>query len=173
MVYELPFGRGRSLLASGPKVLDMLIREWQTTAILTARSGIPYSVAAPGDPANAAAGSVYANVSGNSNGSLPVSNRTIDRWLDTSAFSAPLPFTFGTAGRNILEGPGLMTLDFGISRFFTVHENHKLQFRGELFNLTDRANFGNPSASVGNIAFGTIRTTGAAREVQLALRYQF
>jgi len=173
VVYELPFGRGRSFLSSGPRVLDLLIREWQTTAIVTARSGIPFSVAAPGDPANAAAGSVYANVRGNSNGSLPVSDRTINRWFDTSAFSAPLQYTFGTAGRNILEGPGLMTLDVGLSRFFTIHESHKLQFRGEIFNLTDRANFGTPSASVGNVAFGTIRSTGAAREVQLALRYQF
>lgn len=172
-VYELPFGRGRRLAAGAPMLVDLLIREWQATAILTARSGLPFSVTAAGDPANAAAGSVYANVTGNRNGALPVSERTINRWFDTSAFSPPLQYTFGTAGRNILEGPGLASLDFGVSRFFAIHENHRLQFRGEIFNLTNRANFGTPNASAGNVAFGTIRSTGAAREVQLALRYQF
>jgi hypothetical protein len=172
-VYELPFGRGRKLLAAAPRAIDAVIREWQATTIVTARSGLPFSISAAGDPANAAAGSVYPDVSGKSNGALPVSERTIDRWFDTSAFTAPRPYTFGSAGRSILEGPGMATLDFGVSRFFTLHERHKLQFRGEMFNLTNWANFGTPNASLGTVGFGAIRSTGSAREVQLALRYQF
>ena len=81
---------------------------------------------------------------------------------NVSAFTAPAAYTFGNAGRNILTGPGFAGVDFGLSRFFTIHENHKLQFRSEFFNLFNRSNWGTPGATVGNSAFGTIRSTSAA-----------
>jgi len=172
-VYELPFGRGKQLLSSTARWVDYLVREWQTNAIVTMRSGLTLSAVTSGDTANAGAGTVYPNVTGNSNGNLPSGDRTIDRWFDTSAFTAPAAYTFGNAGRNILSGPGSATVDFGVSRSFLIREGHRLQFRGEFFNLFNRSNWGTPNATVGSSAFGTIRSTGGARQVQLALRYQF
>jgi len=172
-VYELPFGRGKALLSRGPRLLDAVVRDWQTNAIITLRSGLSTSVTTSGDIANAGTGTNYPNVKGTSNGNLPSDERTINRWFDTSAFSAPPAYTFGNAGRNILTGPGFAGVDFGISRFFSVHENHKLQFRAEFFNLFNRVNLNNPNTTVGASAFGTIRGTSAARQIQLALRYQF
>lgn len=172
-VYQLPFGRGAALLNSAPRALDWIVREWQTNAIVTLRTGLAFSATVPGDIPNAGAGTVYPNVSGTGNGNLPVDERTIDRWFNTVAFTAPPQYTFGNAGRNILDGPGSRTIDFGLTRFFTVHENHKLQFRAEFFNLLNTVNLGIPGASVGNPAYGAIRSTGSAREIQLALRYQF
>lgn len=172
-VYELPFGRGKRLLGGAPRLLDAIVREWQTNAIVTLRTGMAFSASMSGDTANAGTDTVRPNVGGSSNGNLPSDQRTINRWFDTSAFTAPAAYTFGNAGRNILTGPGFASVDFGLSRFFTIHENHRLQFRGEFFNLFNRSNWDVPGATVGNSAFGTIRSTSAARQIQLALRYQF
>ena len=64
---------------------------------------------------------------------------------------APAPnneFRFGNSGRNILTGPGMVSVDFSVfKRFATPWERHHLEFRAEFFNLPNRANFGQPVAA--------------------------
>ncbi|HEY8551699.1 MAG TPA: TonB-dependent receptor [Vicinamibacterales bacterium] len=169
--YELPFGRGRRYLQGG--VLGALLGGWHTSTIVSIRSGFPFSVVTAGDSANAGAGTVFADLIGDNHGNLPRGERTIDRWFDTSAFAAPAPFTFGNAGRNIVIGPGAATVDLSVARDFRVVAEHRLQFRVEAFNLFNRVNLGLPNSTVGNTAFGTIRSADSAREIQIALKYIF
>jgi hypothetical protein len=108
------------------------------------------------------------------------------RWFDPTAFVLPEPGTFGNVGRNELIGPDLKTVDLAISRQFGVRplgSRSRVEFRLEVFNLFNRANFGPPSliAFSGSAAqeaplasFGQIRTTvTSARQVQLGLRWGF
>ncbi len=61
-----------------------------------------------------------------------------------------------------------------MSRSFRIHEGHLVQFRGEIFNLSNHPNFGQPTGTVGGAQFGTIRSTAtSARQIQLALKYIF
>ncbi|HXK60602.1 MAG TPA: TonB-dependent receptor, partial [Acidobacteriota bacterium] len=92
-----------------------------------------------------------------------------NRWFDTSVFSQPATGEFGTAGRNILDGPGFKGLDLGLSRNFRFH-GQRLQFRGELFNAFNWVNLNAPNtnASAGN--FGRILTAGSPRVIQLGLK---
>jgi hypothetical protein len=104
-------------------------------------------------------------------GNLPTSKQTIQQWFDTGCFVAPPPYVFGNAGRNILIGPGLMTWDLGMDKDFHISERFGLQFRGEFFNVLNRANFGLPNASIGSTAAGTVTSVITnARQVQFALR---
>ena len=98
-----------------------------------------------------------------------------------SAFSTPSAFTFGNAGRNILRGPGLGSCDFSVLRDFRMSESAKLQFRTEIFNIFNRANFDIPQNIVNASSFGQIFNTvqpvaglasggpGEPRELQLGL----
>jgi hypothetical protein len=172
-VYQLPFGKGQALLSDAHPAIRALVGGWQTNAIVTLRTGLTYTATVPGDTANAGAGTMLPNVTGTSNGNLSSGQRNIDRWFDVDAFTRPAALAFGSAGRNILYGPESQTIDFGLMRWFTIREAHKIQFRAEFFNLANRANFGLPAAAIGNVGVGTIRSTGQAREVQLALKYQF
>jgi len=65
-------------------------------------------------------------------------------WLDTSKFAAPAPAAFGNVGRNVLRGPGLVSLDFSVFRKFPITERVTGEFRMESFNFTNTPHFNNP-----------------------------
>jgi hypothetical protein len=102
------------------------------------------------------------------------------QYINLGCFAFPNPSTrFGDAGRNNLIGPGLVTADVSLLKNFTVHEQVRLQFKAEAFNIANRANFAAPIAN--NKLFdtkgtpvnfaGQITTLQASpRQVQLALR---
>jgi len=107
------------------------------------------------------------------NGKL--SNPTPDLWFALSAFPA-VPdgsFRFGTSGRNILDGPGLFSFNTSLSRNFSISERVRLQFRWEVFNLLNHANYGLPNVNVNAPNGGTITSAGNARLMQLGARLSF
>jgi hypothetical protein len=123
------------------------------------------------DPHSAGGGTQRPNRIGS--GAIPSDQRTIDRWFDTTAFTAPTQYTFGNSGTGILEGPGLFNVNLSLVRQFLLTERLRLNLRGEAFNSFNRANFSNPSASVGSSSAGQISATGAARVLQVAVKLDF
>jgi hypothetical protein len=71
-------------------------------------------------------------------------------FLNPAAFATPLPGTFGNLQRGSLHGPGFAQLDMVIAKKFDLGGPTKFEFRTEIFNLLDRANFTNPVASLPN-----------------------
>jgi outer membrane receptor protein involved in Fe transport len=106
--------------------------------------------------------------------SLPRSRRTADQFFNTAAFSAPAPYTFGNAGRNIIPGPGNNIFDLALHRQFPVREGHRVSIRVESFNTFNHPNWGipGPNPDFGPF-FGKIFSSGEPRRLQLALRYDF
>ncbi len=104
-----------------------------------------------------------------------------DHYFDETQFSPVTAGFFGTAPRNSLITPGLATFDLGFSKAFPVFGGRRsIQFRGEVFNLFNRANFGTPNTSiinntgVPNPNVGRITSTRTtARQIQLGLRFVF
>jgi hypothetical protein len=96
------------------------------------------------------------------------------KWFDTSGFSAPAPNTFGTVGRNILSGPGLVNLDFSLFRRFILREPLAMEIRLEAFNLTNTPHFENPSTTFGSANFGEVTTAlQDQRQFQLGVKFMF
>jgi hypothetical protein len=100
-------------------------------------------------------------------------DQIIARYFDPTAFRIPANGFEGSAGRNLLYGPG--TVDWTVSFFksFRVTESHRVQFRTEFFNFFNSVNFGNPNATASNANVGRILSAGSARIVQFGLKYQF
>jgi len=71
--------------------------------------------------------------------------RTGLSWVNPAAFSIPLPGTFGNSSRNSLSGPGLAQFDLTLGKKFLVTEKTNVEFRAEIYNLFNHANFANPS----------------------------
>ena len=94
----------------------------------------------------------------------------IRRWFDTAAFARNPEGTFGTSGRNVLEGPGFANVDFSLFKNFPIRESVRLQFRSEFFNILNHVNFNRPNTNVDSGAFGRITSARAPRIIQFALK---
>jgi hypothetical protein len=103
---------------------------------------------------------------------LPGGARTPERWFDTAAFGLPAPFNFGTARRNSVIGPGMATVDLAIAKTWGF-AGKQLEFRWDIFNLLNRANFDLPNRTFGTPNFGRIFSAKSPREMQLGLRLSF
>ena len=75
--------------------------------------------------------------------------------------------------RNPLVGPGYVNTDISAFKKFAIYKESNLLFRGELFNLFNNVNLGNPTATLSNAKFGQITSAGSPRVVQFALKYEF
>jgi len=179
-VYEPPFFK-----SSPNKFLKYALSGWQITGITTLQSGIPANITFAADRANIGiAGLQRPNLVGavpelncqpNTGGTTPVEQRQLINCYDPSAFVLPDQFTFGNAGRNILRGPDYKNTDLAFMKSIPFGDA-RVQLRAEVFNLFNRANFGNPNASFGAAAFGRISAlaTGATmRRIQLGAKLMF
>jgi hypothetical protein len=99
--------------------------------------------------------------------------RTPERWFDTQAFTMPARGTFGSAGRNILDGPGLKHVSVSLLRQIPLRERYTMQFRVEAFNVFNSANLGLPDLFFGSPSFGRIGSAESPRHVQLGLKFLF
>ena len=104
---------------------------------------------------------------------LPGGERTPDRWFDTGAFALPAAFTFGSARRNSVIGPGYANVDAALAKTWRCAAAATLELRWEVFNLLNRANFDLPNRIFGNPNFGRIFSAKNPREMQFGVRLAF
>ena len=84
------------------------------------------------------------------------------------------PYRFGTAGRNVVLGPGILELDASLSKSFAITETSHLDFRSEFFNMPNHPILGQPGGTVGSTAYGVITSTRLdSRQIQFALKLVF
>ncbi len=102
----------------------------------------------------------------------PEDERSVNDYFDKSRITAPTDPSqpFGNAGRNTVRGPWFWQVDLAASKRVPVSEAAELEFRVEVFNLFDRANFRAPNSNVSLSNFGTITQTFDARQVQVGFR---
>lgn len=142
------------------------------------QTGFPFTVGVFGDTANASSllnvNPIRASVVPGVSPHLPASERNADRWFNTSAFTIPPAFTFGTVGRNMLISPPLNKMDLALERPFALTESKQIEFRAGFLNLLNYTNLGTPERFVNTPQFGTITTAAApARQIQFSLRLKF
>jgi hypothetical protein len=158
-MYELPFGPGKPFL-SGNGVMSAVLQGWQLNTLFNAASGTPFSITAataslnaPGSPQRADQVKEKVEILGGTGPGNP--------YFDVTAFRPVTDARFGTAGFNTLRGPGMANLDASIFRTFSMSRNLRMQFRFEVFNVTNTPHFANPSGTnVSNLqlnADGTVR----------------
>ncbi len=153
-----------------------LTRNWRGSVVYQAQTGFPMTISVFGDTANAGTvvgeNPIRANVTGEK--VFTSGTRTAIKWLNTGAFAAPAAYTFGTAGRNSVYGPGMQNLDLGLVREFAVAEKARFEARAEFFNALNHTNLGTPNRFVNTSSFGSITEVATpGREIQLSARVSF
>jgi len=172
-VYHLPFGKGEHFGSSWNGVEQAILGGWEVTGILSAISGSPFTVTLEDDIANIGARSIEQrpNLVGDQ---YAGAHSLTGLWMNPAAYAIPAAYTFGNLGRNTLIGPGFAQLDFGGYKNFRLTERLDMQFRAEIFNITNRVNFGNPNSDLNSAAFGQISgLAGAPLEAQFGLKVRF
>jgi len=170
VTYELPFGPNKPF-GKGGGVASQLVRDWEIGAVGGFQSGLPYTVTVPGSPSNTSASSRANPVPGIS---PAPAQQSLSQWFNPAAFTTPPAYTWGTLGRDSLNGPALYNVDTMLSRKFKLGEHRDLTFRWEMFNMPNHPQFGVPASTVGVGGAGTITTTQRSnRQMQFALRLAF
>jgi len=155
----------------GSRLMKGALGGWKVGVLLTLESGPPFTVTMTSNTTNAfSAGPLRPNLLRDA--SLG-SERTINRWFDPAAFSAPVQFAFGNSPRNGLRSAPIQTTDVTLAKSFRITERWGADVRGELYNLLNHANFDIPGHAFGAADFGVVSSARSARTAQLALRVRF
>jgi hypothetical protein len=174
-VYELPFYRNQTGLAG------RALGGWQLSSYVTFQSGSPFSPLNGADPAGALAGidglvgnSVRPNLATN----LDVSHMSVEELRAAGGRTLFAQVTaaqrIGNIGRNTLRSDGIGNIDMSLVKTTRITESQRLQFRLEMYNMTNTRNFGIPEARINNTGFGNQwGTDGGNRRIFFALRYTF
>lgn len=157
-IYELPFKRNK------------LVAGWQLSAVVQAQSGNPSNIVTSNSLINGLSNTLRPDATG----PIKIIGR-VDNWFATSVF-APVN-RFGNLGRNAVIGPRFNNTDVALSRNVALGENARAQFRTEVFDLFNHANFGQPGNLAGSPNFGRITSTrfptgesGSSRQMQFAMK---
>jgi hypothetical protein len=136
------------------------------------QTGIPFNVTNAASRTNTG-GADRPNLVGDPE--LSADEQTLTRWFNTTAFVAQTQNTVGNAPLNALHGPSAHQINFSLFKNFNLGSSKQVQFRWEVFNATNVANFINPNSALGNPAFGTISSTGnnIPRQMQFGLKFLF
>jgi hypothetical protein len=180
VVYQLPFGRGRTFLNNN-SVLDEVVGGWQVSTTVILQTGQPFTVT--GDQANwSLAGTQFPNR--NPGVSLYAPHKGIDEWFNPAAFTKPADGTWGNVRRNSLYGPGINVFNMSAGKSFGLPwEQMSIEFRADAANVFNHKSLGIPDGrSLGSSAgvdqpyssSNSISTvTTGARNLQLSLRVSF
>jgi hypothetical protein len=150
---------------------------WRSFGVLTFQTGRPFTVSLLPDDDNSNTGisqlGFGANDRPNVVGNPALANPSPREWFNAAAFAAPPYGSFGNAGRNILNGPGMQAVNVSIVKNTALAERLNAQFRAEFFNALNRTNFNLPDNFLGSPTFGQVVSAQDPRRIQFALKFLF
>jgi len=177
-LYALPLGSGEKFGSELHGFPDRLVSGWSVGSIVTAQSGFPFTPQLSYNPSNNGDTRNPVRPFRNPNFTGPVILGTPAQWFNPGAFLQPPPNSgfYGDVGRDTFMGPGLATWDFSVLKDIKLRESFGMQFRAELFNLLNRANFNTPNLIVftpsgaSGTAGAITSTSTTSRQVQFGLK---
>jgi hypothetical protein len=168
--YELPVGNGHDANPSG--LTGKFTNGWEIAGIVSIQSGIPLAVTQATN-FNSFAGFGTQRPNCVAKTALPASKRSTAEFFNTAAFQIAPAFTLGTCSRNPVRGPGYQDVDVALIKHTQITERYRLDFRAEVFNLTNTPPLNAPNVVAGGAGFGSITSAGDPRVMQFALKFNF
>ncbi len=172
VVYSMPFGKGRKFLTNMSTVANGFIGGWEMSGIYRANSGPALTPTLSANISGYGRSSDRPNLIGDWRSSNPHPKLG---WFNRSAFVAPAAGVgvVGNAGKGILTGPGYSGMDISLMKRFYISENKNVQFRVEVFNALNHANFFPVTSVFDTATFGTTGTALDSRQIQLGLKFNY
>jgi hypothetical protein len=127
---------------------------WVVNSVVEIQSGFPFTPQLSYNPANNGDSRNPVRPFINPVFTGPVVTGNPNQWFNPNAFIYPTSTSgfYGNLGRDTFEGPGLATWDFSTLKDTRISERFNLEFRAEIFNILNRANFNTPNLIVATLA---------------------
>jgi len=179
VIYELPFGHGRTYGSDLNSVVNAVVGDWRLSVIPSFRGGFPLTL---GD--NDASGTNSFGPRPDCSGPpvvygrshpLPASQGGGYQWFSPAPYSQPTS-GFGNCSVSSVYGPGEQNIDAGLAKSFPVHEQQNVEFRAEFLNAFNHVILNAPNTGIGptlGIINGSNGGSQGARNIQFALKYNF
>jgi hypothetical protein len=169
---ELPFGPNRRWL-NGGGFWAALLENWRASTNFVWQSGTPYTPRVRGaasDVARGTNGTLRADYSG---ATIGVPDPRIDLFFHTAAFSVPAPGTFGSAGRNMILGPGSRLLNAQFARDVRFGNTRTMSIQLDANNLLNLVNYAAIDTVVNSPTFGQVLSVRSMRSMRISVRFRF
>jgi hypothetical protein len=183
-VYDLPFGKGKSLFAGANPLLDRIVGGWQAAGVLLFQTG-PYLTvtASSADPM----GTNFPNLEGAGRADIVPGaswipqNQSVNNWVNPGAFAIPAN-NIGRAGNSSIGsviGPGTQAVSVSLFKTVRIKESTAVQLGAAASNAFNHPNYGVPSLNIASgSTFGKITSlqsqeNGGPRSLQLTARITF
>jgi trimeric autotransporter adhesin len=157
---------GGSLMTGWP---GRLLKEWTAVTTAVVGTGLPetpvYLAAVPG---TGVTGTIRPDATG-----APITMSRAGQHLNPSAYTAPLPGQWGTAGRNSITGPNTFSLDTSVARTFRPTGRFYLDLKVAATNMLNHPVFTGWNTTVNSTQFGLPLEPNAMRSLQTSLRLRF
>jgi hypothetical protein len=178
-IVDLPFGENRRFVPKG--AWNHILGGWQWSGDATVGSGLYFTPRVLGgalDIGRGVSGSLRANaVAGQS---ISIGDPTTLKWFNTAAFCTPSATctnpngsNFGDAGRNIIEGPGQVSMNMSLNKTITIKESRALDLRITANNVFNTVHFTAINTVVNSFTYGEVTGTGGMRRVTMQARFRF
>jgi len=154
VLYELPFGRGKSLVADAGPALNGFVGGWTVSGDFHYATGMPVRI-----PANVyypGITNVYSDIVPGCDISEHYNGQVGGTYFNPSCFVNPPNGEFGNAPGYLagLRNPGLATEDLGVSKSQRFGERCQLRLYFQMFNVFNRHGFSGPNTQIGTAGFG-------------------
>ena len=182
--YDLPFGRGKNLLANSPHVVDLVVGGWSVSGIVNYFSGTPLGFLGSSplsggwngsvNRANIAAGNMKVPFDKSAFQITPVTAAS-NTYLNKALFSDAPALTLGTSAFRYAQARnfGKINEDFGLQKNNKIGEHVRFQIRAEFLNAFNRSTLGGIQTLVTNAQFGQVTSISGNRQIQLGMRLDF
>jgi hypothetical protein len=153
-------------LVDGPGA--SLLRGWTADLQLNAGSGMPFTPVTFA----AVAGTGFVGVRPRLTGVSPEPAEA-GSYANPDAYAAPLPGTWGNAGRHSIRGPSQFSLNMAVSKSFELPRRLRLEWRLNVTNLLNRVTFSAINTTVGSPQFGRPTRANAMRRIHTGFLFGF
>jgi hypothetical protein len=171
LTYELPFGTNKRWFNDGAAA--EVFGNWTVNATVQLASGTPYSALILGsasDVARGTNGTLRANYNGQP---IALGDPSTLAFFNTSAFSIPLPGTYGNSGRNIIIGPGTSVVNLNVMKNINFGQTRGLSIQVTASNLFNDVQYATIDTYVNSPTFGQVTAVRPMRRIQIQTRYRF
>jgi hypothetical protein len=169
---ELPFGPNRRWLNRGG-IRASLFENWRLSTTFTWQSGTPYTPRVRGavsDVARGTNGTLRADYNGEP---VQLNDPSIDVFFNTAAFTVPAAGTFGSAGRNVIIGPGSRLLNAQLARDVRFGGTRVVSIQLDATNLLNLVNYAAIDTLVNSPTFGQVLSVRPMRSMRVNVRFRF